>query len=354
MVSSFACLPRVCINTQGDPYNPRFLVHATKGTVEGDQKGAARLIPYPVPITVNLREGSPIAEINGHLDELMLITFDVVRICDAHESPDWIISEPPNSNADGSMSLRLTTGYDHSRISAQEKTAKFRTFDRLCYPYKNDKEGITYNGPERLFTTVGCTRHVAIDANEVIHSPLQIKEARIWKLVPEEEDSRAAWKREFDDGVIPYRNDGCHDSVTHFRVRVSLENIEQNCIDFPYPLDQCVHQQRVCFFESIPLADVIGESFNAVCRWHPQGSLIDNVKWAKLSRKMNFLSNMKNPKHEIDMAFVRHNEDRKLNLSRFHAILEDIASTQHPAMSTEVSVCVFHYFLICTIAHLSP
>ncbi len=52
MVSSFACLPRVCINTQGDPYNPRFLVHATKGTVEGDQKGAARLIPYPVPIAL--------------------------------------------------------------------------------------------------------------------------------------------------------------------------------------------------------------------------------------------------------------------------------------------------------------
>ena len=316
----------------------------------------SRLIPYPVPITVNLREGSQIAEIKGQLFELMLNTADGVRICVAHESSDWIISEPPTANADGSISFRLTTGYDHSRISAQEKTVSFRTFDRLCYPYKNDREGTNYNGPERLFTTVECTRHVAIDANEVIHSPLQIKEARIWKLDREEEDTRAAWRREFDDGVIPYRNDDCghHNSVTHFRVRMSLENIKQNCIDFPYPLDQCVHQQRVCFFECIPLADVIGESFNAVCRWHPQGSLIDNVKWAKLSRKMNFLSNVKNPKHEIDMAFVRHNEDRRLDLSRFHAILEDVASTQHPAMSTEVSVCVFHYLIICTIAHLSP
>jgi hypothetical protein len=65
------------------------------------------------------------------------------------------------------------------------------------------------------------------------------------------------------------------------------------------------------------------------------------VKWAKLSRKMNFLSNVKNPKHEIDMAFVRHNEDRKLDLSRFHAILEDIASTQHPALSTEEVLACF-------------
>lgn len=137
------------------------------------------------------------------------------------------------------MSFRLMTGYDHSHISAQEKTAKFRTFDRLCYPYKNDREGTNYNGPERLFTTVECTRHVAINANEVIHAPLQIKEARIRKLVPDEEDTRAAWRREFDDGVIPYRNDDCgyHDSVTHFRVRMSLENIKQNCIDFPYLLD---------------------------------------------------------------------------------------------------------------------
>ncbi|KAL3765611.1 hypothetical protein ACHAW5_008268 [Stephanodiscus triporus] len=297
-----------------------------------------RLIPYPVPITVNLIEGSQVAEINGRLDELsMLKTADVLRICDAHESSDWIISEPPIANADGSMALRLATAYDHSRISAQEKTAKFNALNRLCYPYKRDEEGANYNGLERQFMTVECTRHVASDANEIIHSPLQIKEARIWKLVPEEEDTRAAWRREFDDGGIPYRNDYCgrRDSVTHFRVRVSLDNIERSCIDFPYPLYQCVHQQRVSFFESIPLADVIGESFNAVCRWHPQGSLIDNVKWAKLCRKMNFLSNMKNPKHEIDMSFLRKSENRKLDLSQFHAILEDIASTQHPALAIE-------------------
>jgi hypothetical protein len=262
-----------------------------------------KLIPYPVPITVNLIEGSQVAEINGRLDELsMLKTTDVVRICDAHESSDWIISEPPIANADGSMAFRLATAYDHSRISAQEKTAKFNALNRLCYPYKRDEEGANCNGPEKLFMMVECTRHVASDANEIIHSPLQIKEARIWKLVPEEEDTRAAWRREFDDGGIPYSDCGRRDSVTHFRVRVSLDSIERSCIDFPYPLGQCVHQQRVSFFESIPLADVIGESFNAVCRWHPQGSLIDNVKWAKLSRKMNFLSNMKNPKHEIDMV----------------------------------------------------
>lgn len=95
--------------------------------------------------------------------------------------------------------------------------------------------------------------------------------------------------------------------------------------------------------------DVINEAFVAVCKWHPQGSLIDNVKWAKLSRKMNFISNVKNPKHEIDMAFVRHNEDRKLDLIRFQTILEDIASIQFPALPAKVSACGFCY---CTLTLL--
>ena len=105
-----------------------------------------------------------------------------------------------------------------------------------------------------------------------------------------------------------------------------------------------MHQQRVNYFESIPLSNVIDEAFHSVCRWHPKGNLIDNVKWAKLSRKMRFLSNMKNANHEIDMAFVRRNQDRKLDLARFHAIFDDIASIQYPALTREVS-SVYHFII---------
>ena len=49
------------------------------------------------------------------------------------------------------------------------------------------------------------------------------------------------------------------------------------------------------------------------------------------------MSSMKNAKHEIDMAFVRHNQDRKLDLARFHSILKDIASMQYPALPIDVS-----------------
>jgi hypothetical protein len=310
-----------------------------RGVLDGGPK-TSKLIPYPLAITVNVTEGSRVVVINGRLDEnSMLKADDIIRICDAHESSDWIVSEAPsNGNVDSPIAFELSAAYDHSRISAKENKANTDAVNRLCYPHRRMNGN---DGTEKLYKTEDCTRHVASDDSGSLFSPLHINEARIWKLVPEEEDTRPAWRREFDDGVIPYRdNDGGYDtSATHFRVRVSMEKIEHNCIDSPYPLVQCVHQQRVLFFESIPLMDVINQAFVAVCKWHPQGNLIDNVKWAKLSRKMKFLSNVKNPKHETDMAFVRHNEDRKLDLIRFQAILEDIALIQFPALPAKVSAC---------------
>ena len=318
-----------------------------------------KLVPYPVPITVNVNEGSQLVEVNGGFSEASAIKAgDVVRIFDAHESSNWIIAEPPQTNNDdGSITLRLRTVYDHSRIVAQEKNAREDTLNRLCYPYKKEVYvGATTqmpSAPTAFDTNEESIRHVACDRNESIHSPLHIREARIWKLIPEEEDTRTAWRRDFDDGLIPWRS---HDDATsynkrakHFRVRVSLEKIAQSCIDSPYPLDQCIHQQRVNYFENVPLANVIDEAFYTVCRWHPKGNLIDNVKWAKLSRKMKFLSNVKNANHEIDMAFVRRNQDRKLDLARFHAIFDDIASIQYPSLTKKV--CSFHTgrYLMCLV-----
>ena len=58
---------------------------------------------------------------------------------------------------------------------------------------------------------------------------------------------------------------------------------------------------------------------------------------------MKFLSNVKNANHEIDMAFVRRNQDRKLDLARFHAIFDDIASIQYPSLTKKV--CSFHTYV---------
>jgi len=315
-----------------------------------------KLIPYPIFITINLKEGSKLVSVNsnGSNEALQLKSGDIVRIFDAHESSNWTIFDPP-TNIDGLITFRLATPYDHSRIVSQEKKARNIALNRLCYPYRKD---VLDDSPTNCTTPPEIQhggavheehiRHVACDENESIHSPLHIREARVWKLIPEEEDTtRTAWRRDFDDGLIPWRNNdeaAYQKSVKHFRVRVRLDTVEQSCIDSPYPS----HQQRVNYFESIPLSNVIDEAFHTVCRWHPKGNLIDNVKWAKLSRKMKFLSNVKNANHEIDMAFVRRNQDRKLDLARFHAIFDDIASIQYPALTREVS-SVYHYICFVVI-----
>lgn len=305
-----------------------------------------RLVPYPLPNTVNLRVGSDIVTVNGDADELrMLQSGDLVRIFDARESSNWSVAEPLAAD-DGPLTIRLSTAYDHSRILALEKRALDDTINRLCYPHKKDLNNIPNHSTEMHGAYEDSVRHVASDANESIHSSLAINNARIWKLIPEDDDTRPTWRKIFDDGAVPWQYDhaGSAKCIVYFRVRVRLELIEQNCVDFLFRLKDCVHQQRVCFFENVPLSDVINEAFHAVCRWHPKGHLVDNVKWAKLSRKMKFLSNVKNTKHEIDMAFVRHNLDRKLDIVRFRAILEDIASIEHPALSREVSGAIVQYF----------
>ena len=63
--------------------------------------------------------------------------------------------------------------------------------------------------------------------------------------------------------MVPWSNDnvGRNKFKEHFRIRVRLEDIEQNCRVSPYESERIVHQQRVNFFESGPLSKVIDEAF---------------------------------------------------------------------------------------------
>jgi len=298
-----------------------------------------QLVPFPISVTVNLTEGSPLVLVNGCIEAASLLKkSDIVRIYDARESLNWELASDPK--LDDALSFELVSGYDHSKIKAQEAKSRYDALNRLCYPYK--KELIVTpvkSTAEHLRAFEDPSRHVASDMDESHHSPLHLRGARIWKLIPKENDTRSQWRVDYDDGIIPW--DNCYAGLNafeeHFRVRMSLDMIEKQCIDSPYPLERAVHQQRIQFFEKVPFLEVIDEAFHAVCRWHPKGTLIDNVKWAKLCRQMRFLSNMKNSKHEIDMAFVRHSDARKLDLVRFHSILDDIASMQHPELTKEVN-----------------
>eukprot|EP00984_Skeletonema_dohrnii_P030542 scaffold22095_cov153-Skeletonema_dohrnii-CCMP3373.AAC.3 len=315
-------------------------MNAVVNLLDGRRSPIVQQVPLPIEVTVDITEGSRIVVVNGvEKCAAKLQRGDTIRIYDAHESSDWKLSNDPTVS-DETISFCLTEVYDHSRIIAQQKRSRANTLNRLCYPYKKDIVGEAGDKAPGVISTASedAVRHVASDMNQSTHSPLHIRQARIWKLIHSDEDTRPQWRREYDNGDIPWVDEyaGRNKCDRHFRVSVPLEVTEQDCRDWPYLLDddQYIHRQRVHYFEHVPLSDVIDEAFHAVCRWHPKGTLVDNVKWAKLSRKMQFLSNVKNAQHEIDMAFVRHNRDRKLDQRLFHAIFEDIASIQHPSMPT--------------------
>ncbi len=313
--------------------------NALDNLLDDRRPSIAQRIPLPVEVTVNITEASRRVVVNGVEKAVAkLQRGDTIRIYDAHESSDWKLANDPTLSDDETISFCLTEVYDHSKIITQQKKSRANTLNRLCYPYTKDGTEEAGNNGLAVLSTANedAFRHVASDKNQSTHSPLHIYHARIWKLIPSDEDNRPKWRREYDNGDIPWVDEyvGRSKFESHFRVTVPLEVMEQDCRDWPYQLDddQYIHRQRVQYFERVPLSDVIEEAFRAVCQWHPKGTLIDNVKWAKLSRKMQFLPNVKNAQHEIDMAFVRHNRDRKLDRQQFHDIFEDIASTQHPSL----------------------
>lgn len=294
-----------------------------------------KLIPLPIAVTIDVTEGNQTAIVNGDVETASsLEPGDILRIYHPYESSDWKVLTPPNTYENGKIEFKLVSPYDHSKIVAQEKKTRDDAIYRLCYGKDRTPS------PDRVLSTIDINEHhdVASDQLGSIRSHLHIKEARIWKLIQEDKDSRPSWKRDYDDELVPWGEDYAvgNKYAELFRVRIKMETMERDCVDSPYL--HCVHQQRVKFFEHVSLTKVIDEAFQNVCRWHPRGNLVDNVKWAKLSRKMKFMSNMKNAKHEIDMAFVRHNQDRKLDAARFHSILKDIASMQYPALPIDVSL----------------
>ena len=152
------------------------------------------------------------------------------------------------------------------------------------------------------------------------------KSARIWKLIENNNDHRLKWRKEFDSGFVPWFP--TYDTLykTNFKIKLKWKDIERNCNDTLCNPNMSVHQQRLDYFEKVPLDDIIHETYHTICHsWHPVTPMIDNVKWVRLARTMKFLSNVKNSNHEVDMAFFRHSYKRKLDLKQFKALLFDMA-----------------------------
>ena len=292
-----------------------------------------RVVPLPIPCLINVIEGNATVSICRGSWNGCITRGDIIRIYHPYYSSDWTVSED-TGNLFTHEKMTLTRAYDHSNIM-KKLTLSRRKADTVL----NSTLDKVF---DRTFTP-------SDDLNKLSEG---LNGLRIWKLIPKRDDKRPAWRTQYDDGSVSWSNDYSDlcGYTDHFHIKIKWFKIEDYCRDDICSPKHAVHQQRAHYFEMVETRKVIDEAFDAICHWHPVSSWIDNVKWAKLSRKMRFLSGVKNFGHEIDMAFLRHSNDRKLDRTGFEFILRNIAKLQYP------SICcaddAFYKMLWDTIAML--
>lgn len=363
---------------------PRFQVVANEGVATTCTRPVACStpscsVPVPVPCVLTVTQGSSLCHVEHDAAAATSSTAaplfsdgDTIRIHHPYHSSDFevfscCIGETTSGNA-STTAITLTRPYDHTPIIEREESAKRfdDAIERLHCPYKrasNEDSGDdstsmgtsprSSNNSISMRSTRSPKRillEAAICNNDASESPaasppnanMTLIRTRVWRLVAPNTDKRPPWRRQYDDGAAPsdiiMHAEAQTRIISHFRVPIQQSTIMSMCQDATYAPEISIHQQRVLYFDRVPVEFVVRETYQAVCDWHPACSTIDNVKWAKLSRKMNFLQSIRNTSHEVDMAFLRRCRDRKLDLDGFRAILEDVAWMQYPRLELQVAV----------------
>jgi len=281
-------------------------------------------VPIPTKCTVRTAEGSCLLTVvqGNATDDLS--PGDSIRIDHPHESHDYKIS------SDLSEKQFFLTEVFHRSPDYNRH--------RYCYRHhQHEDDVIPWMNDDQVFPN---------------------PQTRLWKLIPKDKDKRLEWRIRYDDGNVPWKTqytdcDSASNLDTHthtcFGVKMKWSQIESLCREedaLHYNnLDNAVHQQRLHYFEKVPLQEIIVSTYNSVCQWHPIGTYIDSVKWAKLARKMKFLSSLKNSNHQVDMAFFHHSCDRKLSIKQFTSVLQDMAALRYsfPHYNSTVSAPKYNY-----------
>ena len=300
----------------------------------------------PIVCLVQVMEGSNIIRVlEGSSKDIS--NGDIIRIDHVHFSPNWKVIEINNSDGEGE-SWTISRPYDHTNILNKISFQKNDPLLRLHDPYSK-KINVTDGSLEKknfsdqnkyIFDVLGNR----VDYEKKLRLGVEkrdrftLKYVQVWKLIEKSDDDRPKWKIMYDNKDIQWQNiyRNSEECFERFSVKVKLGMIEEQCKDSFDPGNSS-NQQRLHHFVHVPLQLIISETFNIVCKWHPAGNHMDNVKWAKLARKMNFLSMVKNPNHEADMVFLRHCHDRKLNLTGFGNVLKEIVEMKSTNENGEVS-----------------
>jgi len=292
-------------------------------------------VPLPVYMLVTTREGATALEIKDNDDVQGLIPGDFIRIAHPYYSHHYMIESVTNNV------IHIDKAFDYTPLLMRKLDDREYAIERLHNPNKKhaSKRLLHENDPliplaeSTAFSAESSKIINALTLKNIDERPhLCLLQTRVWKLVHEDNDKRIWWRRQYDDGLVPWYKEFDEHSgfIRNLNVDVNLCELEKLCFDSFLNPDQSIHQQRVHYFEKVSLDTIIDETFRAVCDWHPKGSTIDIFKWAKLARSMNFLSTMRNSNHEVDMAFLRRQSQKKLTLKQFKSVLVDMAILRFP------------------------
>lgn len=292
-------------------------------------------VPLPVYMLVSTREGATTLEIKEYEDIQELIPGDFIRITHPYYSHNYMIESVTNNV------IHIDKAIDYTPFLMRKLDDREDTIERLHNPNKNhtSKSLLRENIPliplteSTIFSAESSKIINALTLQNIDERPyLCLLQTRVWKLVHVHHDKRLWWRRQHDDGLVPWYKEFHEQSgfIRNLNVDVNLCELEKLCFDSCLNPDQSIHQQRVHYFEKVSIDDIIDETFRVVCAWYPKGSTIDIFKWAKLARSMKFLSTMRNSNHEVDMAFLRRQSQKKLTLKQFKSVLIDMAILRFP------------------------
>ncbi len=300
--------------------------------------------PVPIRCIVSITEGDFMMRIIQGVPEEIL-PGEKIRIGHPFHSINYTVcAKKDESIPFTGRQICITEPFDYSPLLHEEFKKLDDTIEVLhdpLYRMKQKKVQESKFHPMKSLTVLDSgsqdafekeRQQLLIGKGERKRTPLTFAKLRVWKLVPEELDRRLQWRRDFDNGNIPwYVLDADSVNCRHFRVQQTFSEIEENCFDSITEPYHKIHQQRLLYFEKVHLDDIISETYITVCNWHPVSSSIDIFKWAKLARGMKFLSRVKNSNHEVDMAFLRHSENRTLDFTKFKSVLLDMATIKFPS-----------------------
>jgi hypothetical protein len=113
-----------------------------------------------------------------------------------------------------------------------------------------------------------------------------LPDLQIWIMSNPHADKRPLWRKQFDDGEVPFEINfkDSDEYETHFGVKMPWSELEKVVTDVHGDMSNVLHQQRLDYFERVTPSKIITQAFGVLCQRHPVGKNIDNVKWAKFAR----------------------------------------------------------------------